>query len=127
MSGASLVSAPGHTLMIISWHLLWMAHSHTARGESVKSSMNSKVVFDKRAARGTPHQEKMLNVHTLALVALLAKAPDELLAVGAVRGLAEETRHKLVAVDLVDLLALEGTATLGRRLGLDEVAIRCGV
>jgi hypothetical protein len=36
----------------------------------------------------------------LALVSLLAKPPDKVFAVAAERGLTEETRNKLVPVDL---------------------------
>ena len=61
--------------------------------------------------------------HTLALVALLAKSPNKLLAVRAVGWLAEKARHELVAVDLMDLLLLQSTASHRRRLGLDERAV----
>lgn len=46
------------------------------------------------------------------LVALLAEAPQELLAEGAKGRLAEELGHELVAVDFVRSLMLDGTPPL---------------
>lgn len=59
---------------------------------------------------------------TFALVALLAKAPQELLAEGAKGGLAEELGHKLVAVDFVrpagEIADSRVGLVLGRRNGV---------
>lgn len=49
---------------------------------------------------------------SFTLVALLAEAPQELLAEGAKGGLAEELGHKLVAVDFVRPLMFDGTPSL---------------
>ena len=50
---------------------------------------------------------------TLALISLLADAPDELLAVGAERRLAQEERHELVTRHLCEALLLRKTRRNG--------------
>lgn len=62
-------------------------------------------------------------IANLALITLLAKTPNKLMAMGAVSRLLEEASHELVAIDLVDLLALQSTATLGGSFGFHECTI----
>jgi hypothetical protein len=57
------------------------------------------------------------------LISLLAKTPDEFLAVRTVGGLREMSGHELVAVNLMDFLALQSTAPPRSNSRLNESTI----